>query len=82
MTRNLIATASRALGMVRSTSRRPARHRAAFRLESLEYRLSLSSVSTGGVAPADLNPQPLPPGFMAPMIVGAHIGTSVELRKH
>ena len=75
MTRNWIATASRTLGMVRSGSARPRRRRTRPCLENLEYRLSLSSYSAG---PMDLNPQPLPPGFMAvlnprPAIIATHV---------
>ncbi len=69
MTRNLIATASRTLLKLRSGSARPRRFRANPCVENLEYRLSLSSVSASPAAlikhapvPADLNPQPLPPG--------------------
>jgi hypothetical protein len=53
MTRNWIAVASRLLGLVRSgsTGRRQCR---APRLENLEHRLSLSSVSTGGGAGPDI----------------------------
>jgi hypothetical protein len=58
-----IVTASRNLLTVASDSGRPRRHRASLSLESLEQRLSLSSVVPGKVTPADLNPQPLPPGF-------------------
>jgi hypothetical protein len=93
MTRNLIAMASRTLSMVRSSSNGPRRQRTSLRLENLEGRLSLSGIQGNhiGVAtvvlrkhdpvevqPADLNPQPLPPGIfrVEPMIVGAHIGTA------
>ena len=51
------------------------------RLENLEGRLSLSSVGVGKVvAQWDLNPQPLPPGFMMPMIQGNHIGTNALIK--
>lgn len=84
MTPNWILSASRTLGMSGSTSVRARRqHRSSPSLENLEHRLSLSGIT---VAPADLNPQPLPPGFidrMDPMIQGGHIGTSaVVARKH
>jgi hypothetical protein len=58
-----IVTASRNLLAIASDSRRPCRHRVSLSLESLEQRLSLSSVVPGKAIPADLNPQPLPPGF-------------------
>jgi hypothetical protein len=51
MTRNLIATASRALGVVRPASARRSRRLASVCLENLEGRLSLSSVSAGGPVP-------------------------------
>jgi hypothetical protein len=92
MTRNLIAMASRTLSMVRSGPAGTRRQRTSFCLETLEGRLSLSGIQGNhiGVAvvvikqgpvevqPADLNPQPLPPGYahVDPMIVGQHIGTS------
>jgi hypothetical protein len=102
MTRNLIATASRTLSMVRSSSARPRRQRTSLRLENLESRLSLSgfaapaivgqhigsamvSIRQGPVEvrPADLNPQPLPPGYAVdPMIVGNHIGMSMIQGNH
>ncbi len=73
MTRNLIATASRTLLMLGSGSARPRRFRANPCVENLEYRISLSSVSAGPAplikhapVPADLNPQPLPPGARDP----------------
>ena len=89
MTRNLIAMASRALSMVRSSSARPRRQRTSLRLENLENRLSLSGIQGNHIGtavvlskhdpvevqPADLNPQPLPPGVMT--IQGNHIGTSL-----
>ena len=68
MTRNLIATASRALGIVRPTSARCRQSRATVCLERLEYRLSLSTYSAGAVLTPALNPQPLPPGRVAPAI--------------
>ena len=86
MTRNWMMMASRTLTMVRSGSASPRRRRVSPCLENLEYRLSLSSVGCK-MQPADLNPQPLPPGYVDrepdPMIVGNHIGTSlVVARKH
>jgi len=73
MTWNLIATASRTLLKLRSGSARPRCFRAKPCVENLEYRLSLSSVSAGppplikqAPVPADLNPQPLPPGAREP----------------
>jgi hypothetical protein len=87
MTRNFISRASRSLFIVRSDSARLRRRSTSPCVENLEYRLSLSTV--GGsvtlrkhdpvaafVRPADLNPQPLPPGIMVEKIVGNHIGTS------
>ncbi len=70
MTRNWIATASRSLFSARSASVGPRRSRTSPCLENLEYRLSLSSVSGGGV--------------VSLAIQGNHIGTpaAVELRKH
>jgi hypothetical protein len=96
MTRNWIATASRTLGMVRSSSVRPRRRRANPRLENLEARLSLSNFGVGRVVSLDLNPQPLPPGYMdvkrnveivgqhigVPMIQGQHIGTAMIQGNH
>ncbi len=71
MARNWIATASRALGIVRADSARQRRQGTSLVLENLEYRLSLSSYSAGAiltpaikngpVVPQDLNPT-LPPG--------------------
>ncbi len=82
MSRNWIATASRTLLSARSASaNRPRRACTSPRLENLEGRLSLSSVSVGKVAQWDLNPQPLPPGIMMPMIVGNHIGTSALIKQ-
>jgi hypothetical protein len=91
MTRNLIAMASRTLSMVRSSSSGPRRQRTSLRLENLEGRLSLSGIQGNHIGtpmvlrktdpvevqPADLNPQPLPPGIfrVEPMIIGNHIGT-------
>ena len=91
MTRNLIAMASRTLSMVRSSSAGPRRQRTSLRLENLEGRLSLSGIQGNHIGtamvsrlqgpvevqPADLNPQPLPPGYahVDPMIVGQHIGS-------
>src|SRR6516162_9690465 len=60
MTRNWIATASRALRMVGPGPARPRRHRMNPQLESLERRLSLSLSGAGTPTPM-LNPQPLPP---------------------
>jgi hypothetical protein len=91
MTRNLITMASRTLSMVRSSSAGPRRQRTNLRLENLESRLSLSGIQGNHIGtpmvvlrkhdpvevqPADLNPQPLPPGYahVEPMIVGQHIG--------
>jgi hypothetical protein len=80
MTRNLMIKAFftlRAAGS--STSGRRRRDRSPG-LENLEGRLSLSSVSVGSkMAPADLNPQPLPPGVahVEPMIQGGHISTNI-----
>ena len=83
MTRNWIAMASRTLFSGRSASAsRPGRARTSPRLENLEGRLSLSSVGVGKVvAQWDLNPQPLPPGFMMPMIQGNHIGTNALIKQ-
>ena len=82
MSRNWIATVARTLFSARSASgSRPRRARTSPRIENLEYRLSLSSVSAGKMVPLDLNPQPLPPGFMMPMAIqGNHIGTAVEIK--
>jgi hypothetical protein len=54
MTRNWIAAASRRLGLVRSESTGRRRQCRTPRLENLERRLSLSSVSTGGGAGPDI----------------------------
>jgi hypothetical protein len=80
MTRNWLALASRTLRNARSASTRPGRHRPGLGLENLEGRLVLSSYATIKHLPSvvhqtsppgvalpdrlDLNPQPLPPGFM------------------
>lgn len=64
MTRHSFNWASRALGMSGSTSACIRRHRTSPLLESLEQRLSLSTASGLTVVPADLNPQPLPPGYV------------------
>jgi hypothetical protein len=61
--RNWIVAASRTLRMSRAGSDGFRRRRTTASLETLEHRLSLSSYSAGSVHPADLNPQPLPPGF-------------------
>jgi hypothetical protein len=62
MTRNWIDTVARTLGWARTESQHHRRQRrVATSLEFLEPRLSLSAV--GHVAPMDLNPQPLPPGY-------------------
>jgi hypothetical protein len=102
MTRNWIATASRTLSMVRSSSAGPRRQRSGLRLENLESRLSLSGfaapaivgqhIGTGvasikqgpvEVRPADLNPQPLPPGYAVdPEVVGSHIGSNMVQGAH
>jgi hypothetical protein len=63
MTRNWIVTASRSLSIGRSSTALPGRRRFSFCLESLEQRLSLSSFGCK-MAPADLNPQPLLPGYV------------------
>jgi len=60
MTRNWIATASRALRMVGPRPARPRRHRMNLQVEKLEHRVSLSVSGVGTVTPM-LNPQPLPP---------------------
>jgi len=87
MTRKLIAAASRNLLVLDSGASRRRRSRANPCVENLEHRLSLSSYSVGfapaiignhigAPAPADLNPQPLPPGIfhVQPMHVGEHVG--------
>jgi hypothetical protein len=84
MTRNLIALASRMIRTERTRKASPRHRRAGLKIESLEARLALSSVTAAPV-PLDLNPQPYPPGYMAVVrswtpdlgIVGNHIGTSV-----
>ena len=65
MTREWFA-GSRVMGMARSASARPRTRRATVGLEELEYRLSLSAYSAGAVLTPALNPQPLPPGRLAP----------------
>jgi hypothetical protein len=94
MTRNWISAASRTLRMVEPRAERPRRRGAVIALESLEVRLALSSMSAAPV-PADLNPQPPPPRFVAevrsltPDIsvtkdtdwVGTHSGVGGEMRK-
>jgi len=60
MTRNWIATASRALRIVGPGPGRLRRHRTNPQLENLERRLSLSVSGVGTPVPM-LNPQPLPP---------------------
>jgi hypothetical protein len=93
MTRNLLARASDHLQSRERAMRSPRSRRAGICLESLEARLSLSAVSGTASPTWDLNPQPLPPGYMAEVstmqsnvvlrkhvgteIVGNHIGTSV-----
>ena len=83
MTPAWILSPSRTLGMRGSTSARARRqHRSSPSLENLEHRLSLSGFTT---APADLNPQPLPPGWahVDPMVQGGHIGANALVeRKH
>jgi hypothetical protein len=92
MTRNWIAMTSRTPRVHQNQSRRPRHRNAGVSLETLEARLSLSSVA---LTPRswDLNPQPLPPGVMVEMgspslggimrkhvgvdIVGNHIGTNI-----
>jgi hypothetical protein len=76
MTRNWIATVSRNLSIGRSSTARPSRRRTSICLENLEQRLSLSSFGSK-MAPLDLNPQPLPPGYahVEPWVIqGQHIG--------
>ena len=69
MTRNWIELASRTLRIVERRSVRPRQHRGlGLQLESLEVRLSLSSYSAGSFH-ADLNPQPLPPGRSADIVL-------------
>ena len=93
MTRNLIARVSNHLQFREPATRSPRRRRLGICLESLEARLSLSSVPVVMPASPELNPQPLPPGRAADVssfpssvvqrkhvgaeIVGAHIGTSI-----
>jgi hypothetical protein len=87
MTRNWIATASRALGIVSGNSARPSRRQcASLGLENLEYRLSLSAVSAGGsvplikhgAVPTSVQVQPMTQGqHIGTNIVGQHIGTNI-----
>lgn len=80
MTRKWFAPISESRQSIRTGTARPRRRSAGLSLESLEVRLALSSVPSGPV-PLDLNPQPLPPGFMAkvasvtPDATGARGGT-------
>ncbi len=84
MKRNWFARASRTLRMDRNRTGRPVRRGAGLALESLEARLALSSVPVAPVS-LDLNPQPLPPGYvvgvhlhsLAPDVQGQHIGTNL-----
>jgi hypothetical protein len=71
MTRNWFVVASSAPRTVRTRSNRPRQNCTTVSLEALEHRLSLSAYSGGVVSPADLNPQPLPPGYahVEPMAV-------------
>ena len=83
MTRNLMTLVSRTLQLARPASKHTGRRRTGLSVESLEYRLSLSSVSAGVVVAMDapLNPQPIPPGRRPPpMIVGNHIGTPAAIQ--
>jgi hypothetical protein len=64
MTRNWFALASRTVRLLESRTEGPRRRCAGIMLESLEVRLPLSALPTAPV-PADLNPQPLPPGIVA-----------------
>ena len=64
MTRHWFSSASRTLGISGSTSARVRRNRTSPLLENLEQRLSLSTVSGLKAVPLDLNPQPLPPGYV------------------
>jgi hypothetical protein len=86
MTRNWIATASRAFGIVRLGSVHPRRRRANPGLENLEQRLSLSNWGVGQGVRLELNPLPLPPGYMAIKsnveIVGNHIGYEMIQGNH
>jgi hypothetical protein len=89
MTRNWFAMKSRSLRMDQNGTRRPRRRPLGVSLESLEARLSLSSVPAVTPRSWDLNPQPLPPGFMAevgampvPGIVGQHIGSAMIQGNH
>ncbi len=89
MTRNWLALASRTLRMDRNRTGRPVRRGAGLALESLEARLAFSSVPAAPV-PMDLNPQPLPPGYvvgvhshsLAPDVQGAHIGYEMVQGAH
>ncbi len=76
MTRNLIATASHAFGIVRSSSGRRSRPRASICLENLEGRLSLSSVSAGGPAPLIKHGADPTAVQMQPMIQGNQLSTN------
>jgi hypothetical protein len=64
----------------RNRTARPRRRNAGLTLESLEVRLALSSVPAAPV-PADFNPQPLPPGFVAEFRALTPDATSVAMRK-
>ena len=64
MTRHSFNWASRTMGMSGSASAGIRRHRTSPLLENLEQRLSLSTVSGLKAVPLDLNPQPLPPGYV------------------
>jgi hypothetical protein len=69
MTGNWIELASRNPRIVERRSDRPRQRRGlGLQLESLEARLSLSSYSAGSFH-ADLNPQPLPPGRTANIVM-------------
>jgi hypothetical protein len=84
MTPNWFAQTLRTLQMDQNGTHRPRRRSAGVLLESLEPRLSLSSLPAVTPRSWDLNPQPLPPGFMVevgampqPGIVGSHIGMNI-----
>ena len=78
MTRNLIATASRALRIVRPAFTRRSRRVNSVCLENLEGRLSLSSVSAGGLVPLINHGSDPTAVQVQPMLERKHVGADAN----